>query len=138
MYPLTTLKPRDIPIFAEGGLKGIASQHKRNKCHSLRHPNRFLFTGVVAIVRAFILGMGEIYDLLLSKRWMKRVRAIEGHGNATLTIEGKVKTKRSVTGTEVEPLDVELVDGPSVEESENELFTTLAAGYTIHFIRTGK
>ena len=77
--------------------------------------------GVIAVVRAFILGMGEIYDLLLSKRWMKRVRAVEDHGKATLTIEGKDKAKRSVTGTEVEPLSVELVDGPSVEEWENEL-----------------
>lgn len=77
--------------------------------------------GIVAVVRAFVLGRGGIYDLLLSKRWMKRVRAVEDHGNATLTIEGKDEVKRTVTGTEVEPWDVELVNGPSVAEWEDEL-----------------
>ena len=47
--------------------------------------------GGIAVVRAFILGMGEIYDLLLLKRWMKRVRAVEDYGKATLPIEGKDK-----------------------------------------------
>ena len=28
--------------------------------------------GIVATVRAFILGLGDIYDILLSKRWMRR------------------------------------------------------------------
>ena len=60
--------------------------------------------GVVATVRAFILGMGDIYDLLLSKRWMRRVRAIEDHGAATLTIQGKDEIKRLVQGTETETL----------------------------------
>lgn len=74
--------------------------------------------GVVAVVRAFILGMGDIYDILLSKRWMRRVRAIEDHGENTLTIRGKDGIRRVVQGTEAEPLDVELIDGPSVDEWE--------------------
>lgn len=32
--------------------------------------------------------MGDIYDILLSKRWMRRVRAIEDHDKSTLTIRG--------------------------------------------------
>ena len=52
--------------------------------------------GVVAVVRAFILGMGDIYDILLSKRWMRRVRAIEDHGENTLTIRGKDEIRRVV------------------------------------------
>ena len=74
--------------------------------------------GVVAVVRAFILGMGDIYDVLLSKRWMRRVRAIEDHGENTLTIRGKDGVRRVVQGTEAEPLEVELIDGPSVDEWE--------------------
>ncbi|KAF6238733.1 hypothetical protein HO173_003239 [Letharia columbiana] len=72
--------------------------------------------GVVAVIRAFILGMGDIYDILLSKRWMRRVRAIEDHGENTLTIRSKDGVKRVVQGTEAESLNVELVDEPSVDE----------------------
>lgn len=77
--------------------------------------------GVVATIRAFILGMGNIYDLLLSKRWMRRVRAVEDHGQGTLTIQGKDGVQRLVRGTETEPLDIELIDGPSVDEWETAL-----------------
>ena len=78
--------------------------------------------GIVAVVRAFILGMGDIYDVLLSKRWMRRVRAIEDHGESTLIIQGKDGIRRLVQGTEGRSLDVDLVEGPSVDDWE----TTLA------------
>ena len=77
--------------------------------------------GIVAVVRAFILGMGDIYDILLSKRWMRRVRAIEDHGKGTLTVQGRDGIKRVVHGTEADSLEVDLVDGPSVDEWETAL-----------------
>jgi hypothetical protein len=59
--------------------------------------------GVETIVRAFILGTGNIYDLLLLKRWMESVRAVEDHGQAAKS------------------LDVEVICGPSVDEWEMSL-----------------
>lgn len=74
--------------------------------------------GVVAVVRAFILGMGDIYDLLLSKRWIRRVRAIEDHGESTLIVRGKDGISRLIQGTETRLLNIELVDEPSIDEWE--------------------
>ena len=76
--------------------------------------------GVVAMVRAFILGMGDIYDLLLSKRWMRRVRAIEDHGNSTLVIKGKDGHSRLIHGEKTEPVEFKVVR-PSVDAWETSL-----------------
>ncbi len=72
------------------------------------------------MVRAFILGAEDIYDLLLFKRWMHRVRAVEDHHAATLTLEGKDGVKRTIRGREAEPSGVgkDIVGGPSVDEWE--------------------
>ncbi len=72
--------------------------------------------GVRALVKAFILGDGQVYDLLLSKRWMYRVRAVEDHGAGTLTISGTDGLKRVVDGQEADSLAVELVDTFEVED----------------------
>lgn len=77
--------------------------------------------GVETIVKAYILGDGLVYDLLLSKRWMHRVRAIEDHGNSTLTIEGRDSIRREVSGIEALTKAVEVVGGPSVDEWETHL-----------------
>lgn len=57
-----------------------------------------------------------MYDLLLSKRWMYRVRAVEDHGAGTLTISGTDGLKRVVDGQEADSLAVELVDAFEVED----------------------
>ena len=49
---------------------------------------------------------------------MRRVRAIEDHGESTLTVRGKDGISRLVQGTETRSLDIELVDGPSIDEWE--------------------
>lgn len=77
--------------------------------------------GVEAVVRAFILGAGDIYDILLSKRWMRRVRAMEDHGQTSMTIEGKDSIKRVAHGTVAKSTDMELIDGPSLDEWETQL-----------------
>jgi hypothetical protein len=35
------------------------------------------------------MGINETYDLLLSKSWMKRVRAVEDHADDTMLIRGR-------------------------------------------------
>lgn len=77
--------------------------------------------GVFAMVKAFILGMGNVFDLLLSKRWMRRVRAVEDHGKASLIVEGKDGVQRVAHGKIATPLGVELADSLSVNEWETGL-----------------
>ncbi len=72
-------------------------------------------SGIRALVKAFILEDGQVYDLLLSKRWMYRVRVVEDHGAGTLTIYGIDRLKRVVDGQEADSLAVELVDALEVE-----------------------
>ena len=73
-------------------------------------------SGIRALVKAFILGDGQVYDLLLSKRWMYRVHAVEDHEAGTLTISGTDWLKRVVDGQEADSLAVELVDALEVED----------------------
>ena len=63
--------------------------------------------------KIFILGMGDICYLLISKTWMRRVRAIEDHGESILTMQGKDGVKRFVHQTERATLllDTALIDG---------------------------
>lgn len=77
--------------------------------------------GVEAYVRAFILGLGSIYDLLLSKRWMKRVKAIEDHGESTLIIKGTDSVSRVAYGKPADPLEIELLQDTSVDAWETGL-----------------
>ena len=73
-------------------------------------------SGVRALVKAFILGDDQVYDLLLSKKWMYRVRAVEDYGAGTLTISGTDGLKRVVDGQEADLLAIELVDTFGVED----------------------
>ena len=70
---------------------------------------------VRALVKAFILGDKQVYDLLLSKKWMYRVRAVENHGAGTLTISGTDELKRVVDGQKADSLAIELVNALEVE-----------------------
>ena len=74
--------------------------------------------GIVALIKAYILGQGDIYDILLSKRWMHRVLAVEDHGKQTLHITGKDGVKRTISGKAAESTRAEIVGGPSVDEWE--------------------
>ena len=74
------------------------------------------------------------FDLLLSKNWMNRVRAIEDHGAKTLTIHSKAGTAATITAAQAEsPIQEliaeddgsldgdELADGDSAWEVEQDL-----------------
>ena len=73
-------------------------------------------SGVRALVKAFILGDGQVYDLLLAKKWMYGVHAVEDHAAGTMTISGTDGLKRVVDGQEAYSLAVELVDVLEVED----------------------
>ncbi len=73
-------------------------------------------SGVQALVKAFILRDGQVYDLLLSKRWKYRECAVEDYGAGTLTISGIDGLKRVVDSQEADSLAVELVDALEVED----------------------
>lgn len=73
-------------------------------------------SGVQALVKAFVLGDGQVYDFLLSKRWMYQVCAVEDHGAGTLIISGTDGLKRVVNGQEANLLAVELVDIFGIED----------------------
>ncbi|KAG0130027.1 hypothetical protein HOY82DRAFT_610023 [Tuber indicum] len=44
--------------------------------------------GVLARIKAYEVAVSETYQLLLSRRWLKRVRAVAYHDSRTLFIEG--------------------------------------------------
>jgi len=50
--------------------------------------------GVLARVQASEVAVSQTYQLLLSQRWLKRVRAVEYHGSRTLFIEGSDRVRR--------------------------------------------
>lgn len=78
--------------------------------------------GVCAIVKAYILGQGLVYDLLLSRRWLKRVRAVENHEHDTITIYGRDGVPRIVHGTPAKrPEEARLVENQSLDDWETEL-----------------
>ncbi len=62
------------------------------------------------------MGDGQAYDLLLSKRWIYRVQAVEDHRAGTLTISGTDRLKRVVDGPKADSLTFELVDALEVED----------------------
>lgn len=51
---------------------------------------------IQALIKIFILGNGQVYNLLLSKRWIYRVRIIKNHRARTLTINGTDRVKKVV------------------------------------------
>jgi hypothetical protein len=65
--------------------------------------------GVRAVIRAYVMGANQTFELLLSKSWMQRVRAIEDHGNKTLTIHSKNGTASTVVAAEATPHVHELI-----------------------------
>ncbi|KAI9776436.1 MAG: hypothetical protein M1816_005318 [Peltula sp. TS41687] len=65
--------------------------------------------GVLANIKAYVFGRSEMFDLLLSKKWMYRVRAVEDHGAKALTVQGTDGRKFTVTATIGESIHPELM-----------------------------
>ena len=72
--------------------------------------------GIVARVRAFIMPVKETYQVLLSRRWLKRMKGVEDHRDNTLTIEVIDGIPRQVRGRPAPPAYFEIV--PDINESQ--------------------
>lgn len=72
-------------------------------------------------MKIFILVDEQVYNLLLSKRWIYRVCIIQDHGARTLIINGINGRKRVVNRQEVNFLVVELVNLAEIENLEIDL-----------------
>lgn len=91
------------------GLKALPMEHK----WSLKLANDVLVpikhyvvlgvvvSGIRARICAYVMGINETYDLLLSKNWMKRVQAVEHHGNDSMVIQGKNGHQAQVSAVQV-------------------------------------
>ena len=55
-----------------------------------------IVAGVLARIKAYEVAVSQTYKLLLSRRWLKRVRAVEYHNSRTLFIEGSNRVRRKV------------------------------------------
>lgn len=73
-------------------------------------------SGIQALVKAFVLRDGQVYNLLLSKRWMYRVCMVEDYRAGTLIISGTNGCKKVVDGQKANFLVVKLVDLAEVED----------------------
>ena len=83
--------------------------------------------GVVAKVRAYVMPVTVTYKILLSRRWLKRMKGVEHHATNTLIIQGVDGVKRSTKGRPAPPAELEIV-GLRNTEKHGSLRTTLITG----------
>lgn len=76
--------------------------------------------GIQTICRAYVMGESETYELLLSKNWLRRVRAVEDHGRNTLVISGRNGKKANVTITQATPFPDRVVELREEEDGGSE------------------
>lgn len=48
----------------------------------------FTVGGILSVIRAFVVGFGDSYDLLLSKAWLRRTRAVVDFATDQVTLTG--------------------------------------------------
>ena len=65
--------------------------------------------GVVARVRAYVMPVTVTYKILLSRRWLKRIKGVEHHATNTLIIQGVDGIQRSTKGRPAPPAELEVV-----------------------------
>ena len=80
--------------------------------------------GVVTRIKAYVVPVSVTYKVLLSRRWLKRVKGIEYHATNTLYIEGTDGIKRKVKGKRGAKQELEIVkilpDAEAITEVESE------------------
>ena len=64
--------------------------------------------GVLAHIKAYEVAVSQTNQLLLLRRRLKRVRAVEYHDSRTLFIEGSDRVRRKVTGIQIGGTGVKL------------------------------
>ena len=88
--------------------------------------------GVLARVKAYEVAVSQTYHLLLSRRWLKRVRAVEYHDLRMLFIEGSDRVRRKVpavpsgeTGVKMENIEPQSFFEVDDDEAEDAVETLL-------------
>jgi len=88
--------------------------------------------GVLARIKAYEVAVSQTYQLLLSRRWLKRVKAVEYDDSRTLFIEGSDRVRRKVPGMPIGSREVKMenTDGypfcdADDEEAEDAIETLL-------------
>jgi len=81
-----------------------------------------IVAGILARVKAYEVAVSQTYHLLLSRRWLKRVRAVEYHDTRTLYIEGGDHIRRKVPGIPVDQtgIKMESLDPPTFFEVDDD------------------
>ena len=77
-----------------------------------------IVAGVIARIKAYVVPVSVTYKVLLSRRWLKRVRGIEYHETNILHIEGKDRVRREIKGKPATKDDLEIV---RMQELNNEV-----------------
>ena len=77
--------------------------------------------GVVARIKAYIVPVSVTYTVLLSRRWLKRVKGVEYHESNVLYIEGTDGVKRKVRGKPAAKQEIEVVRLPLESERITEV-----------------
>ena len=87
---------------------------------------------VLARIKAYEVAVSQTYQLLLSRRWLRRVKAVEYHDSSTLYIEGSDRVRRKVpaipmesTGVKMENLDPQPYLEVDDEDAEDAVETLL-------------
>lgn len=78
--------------------------------------------GIVVEIRAYIMPVKETYQILLSRRWLKRMKGVEDHRNNMLLIEGVDRIPREARGQPAPPADFEIIPGNNVSEENTILY----------------
>ncbi|TAQ83558.1 hypothetical protein B7494_g8119 [Chlorociboria aeruginascens] len=74
--------------------------------------------GIRTYLRAFVLSLQDVCDLLLSRNWMARVGAIEDHLHNTLTIRGKTGMEVQVPASGAPPTVAQSIPEVQVPDKE--------------------
>ena len=64
--------------------------------------------GVLARIKAYEVAVSQTYQLLLSRRWLKRVKAVEYHDAQMLFIEGSDRVRHKVPGVPIGPTGIKM------------------------------
>ena len=78
--------------------------------------------GVVARVRAYVMPVTVTYKILLSRRWLKRIKGVEHHATNTLIIQGIDSLLRKTKGRPAPPAEIEIV--PIMENGSKSQYRT--------------
>jgi len=88
--------------------------------------------GVLARIKAYEVAVSQSYQLLLSRRWLRKVKAVEYHESRTLFIEGSDRVRRKVPGISIDRRAIKLENTDTYpycdledEEAEEALDTLL-------------